>query len=285
MVKKTKNTIILVITLVIIMAFAILQNVNENKGKEKIISGLVTNKENSNKENQLTIETFGKDENQIKEMIFTTKDKTLWEHIEVGEYYFISYNEEIRKNKRELIIKKAEKNKSFGKAYSDYLTKKEEKKVEEVKVKEEEKEEKEEEKEKHIAIFSSTDKISTEGLTLLDNTEADLNGNGNEEIIELYTTAERDSSGEVLWDDGQKWFLIVKDEDREYVLFDEYVQLGVLDYWIFSSKDECHIVTLQTGSAVFKLSEYSYVDDKDAFMKKEIYNPEFLNVVYGSGIK
>ena len=61
--------------------------------------------------------------------------------------------------------------------------------------------------------------------------------------------------------------------------------MGVLDYWIFTSKDECYIATLQTGSAVFKLSEYSYVDQKDAFVKKDMYNPEFLNVVYGSGIK
>lgn len=289
MVKKAKNTLVIIVVLIIIIiAFVILRTAGENKNREKLISGLVINKENVNKKNQITIETFGEKESEKKEMIFTIKDKTLWGHIEVGEYYFISYYEEMKKDKKELIINKVDNNKVFGKAYSNYLTKREEKKAEEVKLKEkdEDKEENDkEEKEKHIAIFPSTDKISTEGLTVLDSVDVDLNRDGDEETIELYTTAQRDSNGEILWDDGQKWFLIVKDEDKEYVLFDEYVQLGVLDYWVFKSKDYCYIVTLQTGSAVYKLSEYFYTDEKDAFIKKEIYNPEFLNAVYGSGIK
>jgi len=288
MIRKVRNTIIIVVVLVVIIAFAILQNVNEDKENTKNISGLVINKKEFNKENQLTIETFGEDEKQMREMIFTTKDKTLWNNIELGKYYFITYSEKVVKGSKKLIVEKVEKNDAFGKAYSEYMKRRKEK---EMKVQKDGKsnegnnDDKKEEKDKHIAIFPSTDKISTEGLTLLDSTDVDLNGDGKDEIIELYTTAQRDSSGEVLWDDGQKWFLIVKDKNKEYVLFDEYVQLGVLDYWIFTSKDECYMVTLQTGSAVFKLSEYSYVDQKDAFVKKDMYNPEFLNVVYGSEIK
>lgn len=288
MARKTKGTFAIVVVLVILIAFVILRNISENRASEKLISGLVINKENSNKKNQIIIETFGEKESEKQNIIFTVKDKALWDRIEVGSYYFISYYEEVKRDKKERIIDKVEKNKVFGKAYNNYLVREEEKEVEKLQLKEKEevkKEKNDEGKDKHIAIFPSTDKISTEGLTLLDSVNVDLNKDGKEEVIELYTTAQRDPNGEVLWDDGQKWFLIVKDEDKEYVLFDEYIQLGVLDYWIFTSEDNCYIVTLQTGSAVYKLSEYFYDNDKEAFIKKEIYNPEFLNVVYGSGIK
>ncbi len=278
--KKTKNTVIIVVLLIIIVAFVILRQLDENTMEEKIISGLVVNKEDSNKENQLTIETFGEKEDEIKDINFKVRDEKLWDKIEVGNYYFLIYIEE--KNGG-LVVERAEKNETYKKVYKNYLAKSAEKKETEVV---EEKESKEDEKkEKYIAIFPSTDKITTGDLTLLDNAKVDLNGDKREENIELYTTAQRDSSGDIMWDDGQKWFLIVRDEDKEYLLFDEYVQLGVLDYWVFNSDDKCYIVTLQTGSAVFKLSAYTYDNKKGAFIKKDIYNPEFLNLVHGSSIR
>ena len=88
-----------------------------------------------------------------------------------------------------------------------------------------------------------------------------------------------------MWDDGQRWFLLVRDNEKEFVLFDDYVQLGVLEFWVFTSRDEYHIVTLQTGSAKYKLSDYTYDKEKDAFIRKDIFNPEYLNIIYGSTIK
>jgi len=35
---------------------------------------------------------------------------------------------------------------------------------------------------------------------------------------------------------------------------------------------------------VFKLCDYTYGKEKGSFIKKEIFNPEFLNVIYGSFI-
>lgn len=284
MAKKARNTLIVVVILLIVVAFIILKNVNTTKGDMKIISGFITEKTKSGNSQFITIETFGKSEDDIRQLKMRVLDKELWNSIEENRYYFINY---IVKEDKSLVLSSIERNDEYGKIYKKATEKEEEKEdIKEVeKAEESEKQEEEEGKEKFTAIYPSTDKLSIENLTLLDSTTVDINGDGKEETIELYTTAQRDSKGEIMWDDGQKWFLIVKDKDKEYVLFDEYVQLGTLEFWVYDSRGESHIVTLQTGSAVLKLSDYVYDWEKDCYVKKDIFNPEYLNVIYDSTIK
>lgn len=284
MAKKARNTLIVVVILLIVVAFIILKNVNTTKGDMKIISGFITEKTKSGNSQFITIETFGKSEDDIRQLKMRVLDKELWNSIEENRYYFINY---IVKEDKSLVLSSIERNDEYGKIYKKATEKEEEKEdIKEVeKAEESEKQEEEEGKEKFTAIYPSTDKLSIENLTLLDSTTVDINGDGKEETIELYTTAQRDSKGEIMWDDGQKWFLIVKDKDKEYVLFDEYVQLGTLEFWVYDSRGESHIVTLQTGSAVLKLSDYVYDSEKDCYVKKDIFNPEYLNVIYDSTIK
>ena len=177
-------------------------------------------------------------------------------------------------------LKEIEKNDTFGAVYEDILKEEPEETEEPDKVEEADNEV----KEKYTAIYPSSDSLDISFLTLLDSASLDFNEDGKDEIISMYTTAPKDENGKMVWDDGQKWFLIVNNEDTEYVLFDDYVQLGTLNFWLFSSKDKHHIMTLQTGSAVLKLSDYMYDNEKGTFVKKEIFNPEFLNVIYSSNI-
>lgn len=50
--------------------------------------------------------------------------------------------------------------------------------------------------------------------------------------LELFVRAERDANGEIMWDDGQPWSLIVREGEDVFRLLDAlYVQLGQVDYW------------------------------------------------------
>lgn len=270
---KSRNIIILIVILAIICAFFVLKNVDENKKEIKITSGLVIEKNQSGKIHFITIETFGEDENELNKLSFEVLDEDLWSAIEKNKYYFLTYS---IKESGSFVLEEIQENDTFGKIYEKILREEKEQIEEEEQV---------EEREKFTAIFPSTDRLDTSDLTLLDSAKVDIDNDNKEEIIELYTTAQRDEDGEMMWDDGQKWFLLVHDEDKEYILFDEYVQIGTLEFWVFTSKNDYHILTLQTGSAVLKLSDYTYDIERESFVKKDIFNPEFLNVIHGSTIR
>ena len=270
---KSRNIIILIVILAIICAFFVLKNVDENKKEIKITSGLVIEKNQSGKIHFITIETFGEDENELNKLSFEVLDEDLWSAIEKNKYYFLTYS---IKESGSFVLEEIQENDTFGKIYEKILREEKEQIEEEEQV---------EEREKFTAIFPSTDRLDTSDLTLLDSVKVDIDNDNKEEIIELYTTAQRDKNGEMMWDDGQKWFLLVHDEDKEYILFDEYVQIGTLEFWVFTSKNDYHILTLQTGSAVLKLSDYTYDIERESFVKKDIFNPEFLNVIHGSTVR
>lgn len=46
-------------------------------------------------------------------------------------------------------------------------------------------------------VFATEMKINKDSLTLLDHVNVDMNNDGKEETIELYTAAEKDSKGEI----------------------------------------------------------------------------------------
>lgn len=50
-------------------------------------------------------------------------------------------------------------------------------------------------------------------------------------VIELYTSAQRDDRGEMMWDDGQEWALVARDGNFIYPLFEKkYVQIGEVSF-------------------------------------------------------
>lgn len=272
MTRRVKVILIAIIVLLILSSFYILRNIGNNKGETNITSGLVLEKTEDEKKPLIILQTIEEEKDMLKEISLIVDDKNQLNSIEKGKYYYVTFYE---KTNGEKVLQKAQLNETLGEMiYEKALAEDEEN---------EDKTQKEE-KEKYTAIYPSTDKLDTSELTALDKFNTDIDGDGKEEAIDLYTAAQRDSKGEIAWDDGQKWFLLVRDEDKEYVLFDEYVQLGTIKFWTYTSKDEYHILTLQDGTSVFKLCDYTYDKEKDSFIKKEIFNPEFLNVIYGSFI-
>lgn len=124
------------------------------------------------------------------------------------------------------------------------------------------------EEEPNSTIIEATNKVNTDNLSLLDSYEFDIDGNGNYEIISLYTTAEKDENGEVIWDDGQNWKLLVEGIDKDYILFDDYVQLGSIKFYSYTSEDDFYITTIQTGTANLKLTEYHFNKQDNNFISK-----------------
>ena len=73
---------------------------------------------------------------------------------------------------------------------------------------------------------NSTDPRQNSSWTKIEEINVDLDGDSKEDLLGLYTAAERDNEGNLMWDDGQNWLLLVQSGDNFYPLLSEYVQLG-----------------------------------------------------------
>lgn len=118
----------------------------------------------------------------------------------------------------------------------------------------------------------ATEKVSTEGLVLLDSYEFDINGDGVEEVIAMYVNAEQGSDGEIHWDDGQDWLFLVEGQDQDYVLFNDYVQLGSIRFHIYTVDDDFYITTIQSGTANLDVMEYKFDKESKEFVASLKHN-------------
>lgn len=132
--------------------------------------------------------------------------------------------------------------------------------------------------------IKATENFSLEYLTLLQQAPLDIDGDEQAEKIELYTSAQRGKDGKMMWDDGQRWVLLVRDSGKDFPLFDGYVQLGNLQFWAYTSgeKGDFEICTVQPGSANFIVTRYNFVKEQQHFTKKVIYNPDNVNMMYSA---
>ena len=118
--------------------------------------------------------------------------------------------------------------------------------------------------------------------TKIEEFNVDLDRDNKEDTLGLYTTAERDKQGNLMWDDGQKWLLLVQSEDEFYPLLFEYVQLGSVYFTV--SKDSVETITkvtviVSTGTNL-KMVSYSYDKDKRGFTEEPIYDSKEDNFIY-----
>jgi len=112
--------------------------------------------------------------------------------------------------------------------------------------------------------------------TMLNQMKFDIMHNGTEQSIEMYADVQevvQDGQQEYAWDDGQRWLLIVRDGARTYPLFDDWVQLGKLTFWLIEEDDTPMLLLLSTGTAEFHLQSYVYDKQADEFIRKSIYSP------------
>lgn len=131
-----------------------------------------------------------------------------------------------------------------------------------------------------------TDKQPTEDLTLLDSYSFDITGDGFEETISMYVDAEQVANGEIYWDDGQKWLFVVEGKEEDYILFHDFIQIGSLDYHIYTEDDDFYITTVQSGTANLDIVEYKFDPSSNTFISSFKYlttgNVNMLHSTYGN---
>ena len=98
--------------------------------------------------------------------------------------------------------------------------------------------------------------------------------------IYLATEAETDKDGEILWDDSQRWALVVEGESETYVLFDEDIYGKA--YIEVDTVDNLPEITLVTTSSI-GLSAVKYTYQDGAFYEEIVIEPnENGNNIYST---
>lgn len=121
-------------------------------------------------------------------------------------------------------------------------------------------------------VIKPVDKINIDNLSILDEFDFDFDNDGNEEKFAMYSAAQRDLNGEIVWDDGQDWLFVVHDSDKDYVLVDEYVQLGSTNFNIYTIEEEFYIATYSGRTASLTLNIYHFNKENDTFEMTTPFN-------------
>lgn len=118
------------------------------------------------------------------------------------------------------------------------------------------------------AVVRAVDSAPPLPETMLDNAAIDLDLDGAPERVELYAAVQRDDRGRLMWDDGQRWTLIVRDGDAVYPLFDGYVQLGKVTFWLVDPLDgrPPAILTQVAAGAGVRVERFIYSAEEGGFV-------------------
>lgn len=116
--------------------------------------------------------------------------------------------------------------------------------------------------------------------TLYKSATLDMDGDGEEEVIELYVNAGKTENGVFAWDDGQTWLLVVKDGDKTYPLFDDFVQLGSIDFSTTRLDGKPGIVMIMRSHSDRIVQKFSYDKNENGYQKETFYKKENINDQY-----
>jgi len=145
----------------------------------------------------------------------------------------------------------------------------------------EEKDEKipEEQKEDKITIGLSKELEMKSSWTILDEYSTQITKHGtddDEDRIMLATSAAKDKSGEMLWDDSNEWALAVLTKDGAYNLFSQRVQLGDVFFEVSTARENGvskEIITLYVfAESENKIYNFTYNEQEDAFVREEVFS-------------
>ena len=114
-----------------------------------------------------------------------------------------------------------------------------------------------------------------EGYSLLDTKEIDINNDGQMEEVQVYSTAGISEEGELVMDDGNGWKLIVRKDEKLYPVFDDYIQLGTLEYKSYMAYEDdtnvFHLLISSAEGAGLTMYDCYYDEEQDVFISKKVY--------------
>jgi len=134
-----------------------------------------------------------------------------------------------------------------------------------------------------VEIIQSEKTNITKGFTLLERMYADVDSDGKDESIELYTSAQKGPNELMGWDDGQQWILLIRDDEKIFPLFEDYIQLGQLEFYVsvFSKSKvvsptyddlKMHIYVIKTSHDI-QLIDYYWDKQNSCFKKEIVFDP------------
>ena len=112
----------------------------------------------------------------------------------------------------------------------------------------------------------------------------DLDSDNEEEKIELYTAAGHGPDGKMLWDDGQRWLLVVIDGDKYYPLYSEFVQIGEVYFGLSKVGEQMTPqvnIFISTHSGM-QIIDFTFNNDKGLYEGEIVYRPSEKNQYYTS---
>ena len=234
----------IMILAVLVVSFGCTSDKIPADGEEKLVSGFVTSKSMEDDKYYLTVHLAETSIEESSDLKLEVNNKETYDSAVEDEYYLISY---IDKGADNLVVKSIEMNSSLGEIITKGV-------------------DMGNDNSDDNGIAFATDKLPTDNLTLLDSYIVDIDQDGSDETIALYTSAEKDSKGEIMWDDGQNWLLIVQGKDKDYILFNDYLQLGNIKFHVYTSDDILHINTVETTTAGIKVSDYKFDNGTNRFL-------------------
>lgn len=115
----------------------------------------------------------------------------------------------------------------------------------------------------------------------IDTCEWDINSDGEDEVISLYTSAEKEGD-EILWNDSQKWVLEVEAKDGYYILLNQNISNGTAYFDVDELNDGSYAITLYISSSQgMSIKQYTY--SKTGFVETQPYQSNSVNNLH-SGI-
>ncbi len=109
---------------------------------------------------------------------------------------------------------------------------------------------------------------------------------GAEWSFRIETSAVPDDQGECAFDDSNEFRIVAANASGQYVLFEDWIQLGVPEIDIFETYDdvgaELHIIVRDTRTALYRLTDFVYDAEADAFTATDILDYSGINFIGSS---
>lgn len=128
-------------------------------------------------------------------------------------------------------------------------------------------------------IGKSDASAAAESWSVVDKYSVDITGDGKEDTVTLYTSAESEN-GEIIWDDTQKWVLEIYDGTTYYTLMNQSISNGNVYFDVVQDGDNIIVDTYTITFSQTQIKQYSY--NKTGFVEKQIYSSSGVNNMYSS---
>ncbi len=131
--------------------------------------------------------------------------------------------------------------------------------------------------EKEVIKHEIVDEVDTEGCNEVRDFLYDFDGDGEEDLLKLFTSAEI-VDGELWVDDRNRWVVTVETLAGTYKLYDDYIQLGDVEVEVgeFYNEDTDRAVIMTiTSNAGKSITHFMYHDD--VFIEETVYSTDYYS--------